>query len=274
VKALMPEAPVLLVADGDEQARRLVETELGKRYGSDYQVLCARSDDQALQMLARLREAGRSVAIVLASWRLAGMTGTELLGRVREYDRTIKRVLLFGWGDQAGPVVEALAVGQIDTYIARPVVVPDETFHRAITELLDEWARSHPPGFEVARVIGEEWSARSHEIRDLLGRNGLPFGFYPAGSERGAALVAEAGAEGAALPVIVLFDGRVLQDPSNTQVAEALGLQTSAGSDCYDVAVVGAGPAGLAAAVYGASRGCPQWCWSPRPSADRRARAP
>jgi thioredoxin reductase (NADPH) len=253
----MPDAPVLLVVDGDLQARSVVARELTKRYGSDYQVLRAGTGSEALSMLAGLRDDGRSVSIVLASQRLPGMAGAEMLGRVREFDRTIKRVLLIGWGDQAisEPIVEALAVGQIDTYVARPVAVPDETFHRAITELLDEWARSHLPGFEAVRVIGEEWSARSHEIRDLLGRNGLPFGFYAAGSERGAALLREADATAAALPAIILFDGRVLENPPNTEVARALGLQTSAGTGLYDVVVIGAGPAGLAAAVYGASEG-------------------
>src|SRR5262249_24471998 len=139
-------------------------------------------------------------------------------------------------------------------YVARPVTVPDERFHLAVTELLEEWARSHRPRFEVVRVVGEEWSARSHEIRDLMDRNSVPFGFYPAGAEGGEALLEQAGG-GAALPVIILFDGRVLANPANAEIAEGLGLKTSPGAGLYDVAVIGAGPAGLAAAVYGASEG-------------------
>ena len=134
-------------------------------------------------------------------------------------------------------------------------MVPDEEFHLAVTELLEAWARSNLPRPEVMRVVGEEWSARSHEIRDLLSRNVVPFGFYPAGAGRGRALLEQAGATAAALPVIIMSDGRVLENPSNTQIAEAIGVRTSPGAGLYDVAVIGAGPAGLAAAVYGASEG-------------------
>ena len=270
----MPDAPVLLVVDSDPRALGVVEAELRKRYGSDYQVICAGSGD-ALRLLARLRDGRRAVAIVLASQWLAGTTGTEVLARVRELDRTTKRVLLVEWGDRetSEPIQEALALGQIDAYVAKPSATPDETFHRAVTELLEEWARSHVPGFEAVRVVGEEWSARSHEIRDLLGRNGLPFGFYAAGSERGAALLREAGAQAAALPVIVLFDGRVLENPPNTEIAEALGLRTTPGADRYDVAVIGAGRPASRRRCPARPRGCPRWSSNPRPSAVRRGPA-
>ena len=185
------------------------------------------------------------------------MTGTQLLARVREFHRTAKRLLLIdgGYGPPPEPILQAIALGHIDAYAARPATVPDEEFHLAVTELLEEWARSNLPRPEVMRVVGEEWSARSHEIRDLLSRNVVPFGFYPAGGGPGKALLEQAGAAAAALPVIIMFDGRVLENPSNTQIAEALGVQTSPGGGLYDVAVIGAGPAGLAAAVYGASEG-------------------
>ncbi len=253
----MPDAPVLLVVDGDARARGVVEGELRKRYGSDYQIFCAGSGDDALRLLTRLRDEARPVSIVLAAQWLPSMTGIEMLARVRELDRTAKRVVLVDWGDQSttAPILQALALGQIDAYAAKPVTVPDETFHRIVTELLEEWARSHLPGFEAVRVVGEDWSPRSHEIRDLLSRNGIPFGFYAAGSDRGSALLQEVGAAGAELPVIVLFDGRVMESPSNTDIAAALGLLTSPRTGLYDVAVIGAGPAGLAAAVYGASEG-------------------
>jgi len=110
-------------------------------------------------------------------------------------------------------------------------------------------------GLEVVRVVGEEWAERSHELRELLGRNGIPFGFYAADSPNGQRVLEEAGAAGKDLPTVVLFDGRTLADPSNTEIGEALGVQTKPGGGCYDVTVIGAGPAGLAAAVYGASEG-------------------
>ena len=253
----MPDAPVLLVVDDDPRARGVVEGELRKRYGADYQVIGAGSADDPPGLLARLRDDRRLLSIVLAGQRTPGMTGTQLLAQVREFHGTAKRLLLIdgGYGPPPEPILQAIALGHIDAYAAMPATVPDEEFHLAVTELLEEWARSNLPRPEVMRVVGEEWSARSHEIRDLLSRNVVPFGFYPAGGGPGKALLEQAGAAAAALPVIIMLDGRVLENPSNTQLAEALGVQTSPGGGLYDVAVIGAGPAGLAAAVYGASEG-------------------
>src|SRR5580700_11498957 len=250
------DAPVLLLVDDDPRTRGFVETELRKRYGADYQVTGASSAQEALRLLAALRDDGRSVAIVLAEYRMAGTAGTELLGRVREFHRTAKRVLLVDWADRTPePIVQAIGLGRIDAYVVRPTTVPDEPFHRVVTEMLEELARSRPPYFQVVRVVGETWSARSHELRDLLSRNVIPSGFYPADSDEGRALLDQVGAGAATLPVIILFNGCVLENPSNIEVAEALGIQTRAGSGRYDLAVIGAGPAGLAAAVYGASEG-------------------
>jgi thioredoxin reductase (NADPH) len=251
------DAPVLLVVDDDPRTRGVVGGELRKRYGSDYQVVCADSADDPSRLLAKLRDDRRLVGIVLASQRMSHGTGTQLLARVREFHRTAKRLLLIdrGYGPPPEPILQAIALGRIDAYVAAPVTVPDERFHRAVTELLEDWARSHLPGFEVVRVVGEQWSARSHEIRDLLDRNGIPFGFYPADAEQGKALLQEAGVATAAQPVIILSDGRVLVQPANAEIAEALGMRTRPGAGLYDVAVIGAGPAGLAAAVYGASEG-------------------
>ena len=253
----MPDAPVLLVVDDDPRARGVVEGELRKRYGADYQVIGAGSADDPPGLLARLRDDRRLVSVVLAGQRVPGMTGTQLLARVREFHGTAKRLLLTdgGYGPPPESILQAIALGHIDAYAAAPATVPDEEFHLAITELLEEWARVNLPRPEVMRVVGEEWSARSHEIRDLLSRNVVPFGFYPADGGAGKALLEQAGAAAATLPVIIMLDGRVLENPSNTQLAEALGVQTSPGGGLYDVAVIGAGPAGLAAAVYGASEG-------------------
>ncbi len=194
---------------------------------------------------------------MLSDQWLPGMTGTELLARVRQLHPAARRALLITWGDSATTeaVMKATVLGDLDAYVVKPGAPPDEHFHRFVTEQLDEWGRSNLPGIEVVRVVGEEWAARSHELRELLGRNGVPFGFYPAGSPEGQRLLEDTGAAGKALPVVVLFDGRVLADPSNTEVGEALGVPTKPRGGCYDVTVIGAGPAGLAAAVYGASEG-------------------
>ncbi len=253
----MPDAPVLLVIDDDPRTRGVVERELHKRYGADYELICAESADDPARLLAELSGDRRLVAIVLAAQWLAQMTGTQVLARVHEYHPTAKRVLLADWGDQATyePIQHAIGLDQLDTYLAPPAAAPDERFHRAITELLEEWARSHLPGLEAVRVVGEQWSPSSHEIRELLGRNGIPFGFYPADAGQAKALLEQAGAVDAALPVVILSDGHVLESPSRTEVASALGAHTSPGAGLYDVAVIGAGPAGLSAAVYGASEG-------------------
>jgi thioredoxin reductase (NADPH) len=246
--------PVVLLAD-DARTRGRVEAELGKRYGADYRVIVTGSAQEALDALGELRDGQGQVSLVLAGLRLQDATGTELLARVRELCPAARRVLLISWGDQASvkAVVQATVLGDLDAYVVRPGAPPDEVFHRSVTEQLGEWGRSNLPGIEVVRVVGEEWAARSHELRELLGRNGIPFSFYPAGSPEGQRLL-ERGS-GQALPTVVMFDGRVLADPTNAEVAEALGVSTKPGSGRYDVTVIGAGPAGLAAAVYGASEG-------------------
>jgi thioredoxin reductase (NADPH) len=252
----MPD-PVMLLID-DSRGHDRVEEELRKRYGADYEVLGAASVGEALGVLDRLHAEGRQLSLVLADQALPEVGGTELLSRIRRRHPTAKRVLLVAWADQTSQqamILEATALGHIDAYVAKPVTVPDERFHRIITELLDQWARSHLPGFEAVRVIGEEWSARSHEICERLGRNGIPFGFYPAGGAEAGGVLEQAGIDSPRLPVLVLFDGRVLADPSNAEVAEALGVSTRPVGGTYDVTVIGAGPAGLAAAVYGASEG-------------------
>ena len=252
----MPGAPVLLVVDDDPRARGVVEGELRKRYGADYQVISAGPADDPPGLLSKLRADRCRVSVVLAGESVSQLTGTELLARVREFHSTARRLLLIDreYGPPPEPILRAIALGHIDAYTGRPATVPDEKFHLAVTELLEEWARSNLPRPEVMRVVGEEWSARSHEIRDLLSRNVVPFGFYPADAGPGKALLEQAGAAAAAMPVVIMLDGRVLANPSNTQLAEAIGVRTSPRAGLYDVAVIGAGPA-VAAAVYGASEG-------------------
>ncbi len=247
---------MLLLAD-DSGTQDRVEAELRKRYGADYQVIKAESANAALGALGELSDSGRQVSLVLADQWLSGASGTELLARVRQLHPGARRVLLITWGDQARlePVLQATILGDIDAYVVKPGPPPDERFHRFITEQLDEWGRSNLPGLEVVRVVGAEWGARSHELRELLGRNGVPFGFYSADSPDGQRLVGEGWAAQNDLPAVVLYDGRVLADPSNSEVGEAIGVQTKPGAGRYDVTVIGAGPAGLAAAVYSASEG-------------------
>jgi thioredoxin reductase (NADPH) len=178
--------PVLLLVH-DPRARDCVEAELRKRYAADYQVITTGSVQETLGVLGQLRDDQRQVSLVLADQRLPEATGTELLAQVRQLHPAARRVLLITWDDQtiAEPILRATVLGDIDAYVVKPGTPPDEHFHRLVTEQLDEWGRSNLPRFEAVRVVGEEWAPRSHELRELLGRNGIPFGFYPAEGHEG-----------------------------------------------------------------------------------------
>jgi thioredoxin reductase (NADPH) len=249
--------PVLLAVDDELVARRGIEGELRKRYAADYEVICESSGAAALTTLERVRARGGQVALVLADLRLADMSGIELMARVGGLDPAAKRALLTDWGDRevGARLVRAAVLGQVDDWGLKPWQSGDEGFHKLVVGLLHEWAQLHRPGFEAVQVVGERWSARAHELRDVLARNKVLYGFLPADSEAGRALLGRVGATAAQLPVVVTFDGVVLRNPSFVEVAEALSAPTRPAAAAYDVVVVGAGPAGLAAAVYAASEG-------------------
>jgi thioredoxin reductase (NADPH) len=251
----------ILVVDVEEQEPSQVLIQLRRRYGSDYDIVVERSADAGLQRLARMRDEGREVAIVLAGRRLPDGSGIDFLAQARRFDRSAKRAVLVSWadawgGDPAGTeaLARATALGEVDNYVLEPAVDPDEQFHHAIGELIDEWARRHRPGFEVIRIVGDRWSEDTHRLRDGLDRSSVPFGFYEPHSPEGRALLEQAGASGP-LPIAIFHDGRVFLQPRPIDIVEALGLALTAGPIIFDVAVVGAGPAGLAAAVHAASEG-------------------
>lgn len=252
--------PLLLAVDGDGAALDAVECELRDRYTSRYRVLCTSSPDEARQSLVRLADAGEPVALVLAAPWLADTTGGELLGLVRRLHPDAKRALLVPWGawahqPTAREVFDAMALGRVDHYLLRPGAPPDEGFHHAITSLLLEWTRDRRTASNTVHVVGESWSGRAYELRDALQRCAIPHAFCLANSDDGRELLAEAGAD-AKLPLLVLPDGRVLSDPSNAEIALAAGAPpVDLDDDGFDVVIVGAGPAGLSAAVYGASEG-------------------
>ena len=249
--------PVLLAVDEDEEALRGISRELHKRYGADYRVVCEKSPESALLRLRRFEAEGEEVALVLADQWMAGMSGTDFLTQAGEIYSTAKRVLLVAWGDRAAPgaILQAMSLGRIDHYVNKPYGDHDERFHRVISEFLYDWAKDRIPKFEEIRVVGEQWSPRSHELRDLLGRNGVLHTFHPADSREGRELLARVGHDPARLPVVILFDGQVLVDPSNADIADACGVNPNFDKTSFDVVIVGAGPAGLAAAVYAASEG-------------------
>jgi thioredoxin reductase (NADPH) len=249
--------PVIVIVDDEDDSLAALAHELESRYGAHYLVVACASPGQALGRLAELRAGGASVPLVLADQWMPGQTGAEFLAQVRDLYPTARRVLLVAWGDQSatGPAADAAALGQIEFSLPKPAWSPDERFHQAVTESLEEWWRQLGGRFEAVTVIGKDPSARIHEIRDLLSRNSVPFGFLPSDSEDGRAALERLGLAGATGPVLALYTGAVLVDPANAEVAEALGNAIRPARLTYDVVIVGAGPAGLAAAVYGASEG-------------------
>jgi thioredoxin reductase (NADPH) len=249
--------PALVVVDDEGTSLQALTRELESRYGAHYQVVSGSSAEVALARLAELKAAGADVPLVLADQRLPGMSGTELLARVRGIFPTARRGLLITWTDRAtpAPFLEAAALGQLEFYLNRPTRPPDEQFHRVITGSLEEWWREQGRRGELVTVIGDDRSARVHEIRDLLARNNVPFGFYASDSPEGRAALRRLGVIDPAGPVLALDTGVVLVDAANAEIAEALGQKVRPAGGVYDVVIVGAGPAGLAAAVYGASEG-------------------
>ena len=252
-------APVLLAVDADPAALGDVERAMRDRYESNYRVVCTHSPDEALASLTRLSDAGEEVALVLAAQWFPGTTGSELLERVRQLHPHAKRGLLVAWGalghrPTAEAILDSMALGRIDYYVLRPAASADELFHQSITSFLLEWTRARRIDPNTIHVVGESWSGRAYELRDVLQRCVIPHAFCLAESSEGRELVAKAGGE-AKFPLVVLPDGQVLGDPSNAEMAEAVGASVDPEHEDFDVVIVGAGPAGLSAAVYGASEG-------------------
>jgi len=256
--------PIIMVVDDDAEALSSLCEALRRRLDRDYRVLGQISARAALEELARLREAREPVALIIADQWMPELPGLELLGRAREIDPEAKRALLVAWGDRsAGPtVLEGCAFGRLDNYLLKPWAPPEAHLYPAVGEFLAEWTHAHGPRMELVRLIADEWSPRAHELEERLQRNGIPYGLYGARSGEGRRLLEETGLASQPLPIVVLLDGRAIVDPSDAELADALGVAGAFGStsargreQTCDLAIVGAGPAGLAAAVYAASEG-------------------
>jgi thioredoxin reductase (NADPH) len=251
------EQPVLLAVMASAAVVERLTADLRRRFGADYQVRGADSAAVALATLVELADRAQDVAIVIADQNLIGMPAVELLERAHRLHPLAKRVLMIerrSWST-THPVVAALAVGQIDYHLYNPWVPVERILYSPISEFLVAWEAAREPPIAALRIVGAQWSPRSHEVRDVLSRVGAVFAFHPDDSPAGRRLLAEAGVDGSRLPVIVFFDNRVLVDPSHAELFASMGVATSPTIDSCDVIIVGAGPAGLAAAVYAASEG-------------------
>jgi thioredoxin reductase (NADPH) len=252
--------PVIVAVADDSSVLECVRAELERRYAPDYRILeCGASS--ALARLEELHEAGERVALVLAAQWMNDLTGERLLERASALFPTARRGLLIAWGDwsdepTAAAIRHAMALGHIDYYVLTPWKSPDELFHRTVTEFLQEWSRAEASAPYEVTLVADPWSPRGHEIRTLLARNGVPHAFHTSDSTVGARMLREAGIEEGSGPAVFLLDGRVLIDPSNAELAGGYGVMTALGdARDFDVVVVGAGPAGLAAAVYASAEG-------------------
>lgn len=256
-------APVLVLVDSDDSGRTRVEAALTRRFGSDYEIRTARNADHGLAVLKQLAEQSRDVALVAASLDLPGIDGIEFLGRAHALHRRTTRLLLLAADEyhtrvpfSTLPVLRrATALGLIDLWMVKDWVTPEEWFYPEVQEALSAWTLANKPHFAVYRIVGDRWSQRSHNVRDLLGRNNVPFEFYAADSAEGQDLIREFAIDATRLPAAVRHDGTVMHDPTDGELASSHGIQISASGGVYDVAIVGAGPAGLAAAVNAASEG-------------------
>ena len=251
----MPERPTIVVVDDEPTALASMLDALTRRFGGDYRVEPHLSAPSALDAVSRLKADGEEIALVIADQWMPGMTGDEFLGQVRAIEPTAKRALLVSWGDrEASPVIlQACALGKLDNYLYKPWVPAEVHLYPYVSEFLAEWTRLHRPGMELIHIVGDELSTRANEIRELLDRNGIPYGFHPAGTPQAEQLVDKHDARDQQRPLVFLLDGSMLANPSDAEIMDGVG--ESPDTLHCDVAVVGGGPAGLTAAVYAGSEG-------------------
>jgi thioredoxin reductase (NADPH) len=256
--------PIILLVDDEPEALGALADAMRRRFDRDYRIVAEVSAHAALQELTRLHAVGEPVALVVADQWMPELPGVELLSRVHDIEPEAMRALLVAWGDRnAGPtVLEGCAFGRLDNYIIKPWAPAEVHLYPLVSEFLVEWTRAHGPRMELVRLIGDDPSPRAHELGHLLQRNGIPHGFYAAGAPEGHRLLAATGFSAERLPLVLLLDGRALVDPTNAELSDALGVAEALGPTgvmgrlpVCDLAIVGAGPAGLAAAVYAASEG-------------------
>ncbi len=255
------ELPLILAVDDDPEALVRITGEL-QRYARDYKVICGPSTEAALDTLEALRGKDAAVAVVLAARGTQALKGEELLRRVHELHPHAKRALLIAWGgwadeETADAIQSAMAQGHIDYYAIKPFSMPDEVFHRLVSELLQEWRRHNAPGDRELTIVADPLTPRGHALRNQLAREGVPHAFHTPDSVKGMEFLRQCGQDDGSVPVLVLEDGSWLVDPKAEDLAR-YGTRMRTELDDpgpYDVVIVGAGPAGLAAAVYASSEG-------------------
>jgi thioredoxin reductase (NADPH) len=247
--------PVLLVVDDDPQVLAAVRRDLRSKYREDYSVLSAGSGAEALDAVRQLKSRGSSLAMLISDQRMPGMLGVELLAQAREIYPIARRVLLTAYSE-IDAAVRAINEAHLDYYLSKPWDPPEERLYPVVDDLLDGWQAEYLPEAKGLRLVGHQWSPRSHAIKEFLASSLVPYRWFDVARDAEARQLTEAaGISESDLPALFFEDGSVLRNPEPRDVAERLGRSLSAAFEVYDLAIVGAGPAGLAAAVYGASEG-------------------
>jgi thioredoxin reductase (NADPH) len=246
--------PVILTVDDDPGVSRAVARDLRRKYGEGHRIVRAESGAVALDALRQMKLRGEPVAVLLADYRMPEMNGIEFLEHAMDVYPGARRALLTAYAD-TGAAIDAINVVDLDYYLLKPWDPPEEKLYPVVDSLLESWRASDPRPVPELKVVGHRWSARSSEVREFLARNQVPYRWYPADEPEGMRLLDAAEADGMSLPVVITLDGEVLVEPSDAELAARVGLATTPSAEFYDLVVIGGGPAGLGAAVYGASEG-------------------
>jgi thioredoxin reductase (NADPH) len=246
--------PVILTVDDDPGVSRSIARDLRRRYAEENRIVRAENGPQALEALRELKLRGEPVALLLADYRMPQMSGIEFLEAAMDLFPLARRVLLTAYAD-TDAAIQAINVVDLDHYLLKPWNPPEEKLYPVVDSMLDLWRSTPEPSTDETRVIGHRWSAPSFAARDFLARNAVPYRWYGVDDEESKRLLEAAGVDGSTLPVVVTPDGTVMVAPSEAELANKVGLSTAPAEEFYDLVVVGGGPAGLGAAVYGASEG-------------------
>jgi thioredoxin reductase (NADPH) len=245
---------VIMTVDDDPGVSRAVARDLRRRYGESYRIVRAESGESALDALRELKLRGDLVAVILADYRMPQMNGIEFLEQALDVYPGARRVLLTAYAD-TDAAIDAINVVDLDHYLLKPWDPPEEKLYPVLDDLLEAWRHSDYRPVPATTVVGHRWSARSSDVREFLARNQVPYRWYSADTPEGLRLLSAAGQDGQRLPLVITAEGNVLVEPEATELAAEVGLATTPTADFYDLVVIGGGPAGLGAAVYGASEG-------------------